>query len=50
KALTAYGKAEELRAPGNDEAILRWNTCVRMLDRDSHLRPREAEAYEPSFE
>ena len=50
KALTAYGKAEELRSPGNDEAILRWNTCVRMLDRDSHLRPREAEAYEPSFE
>lgn len=50
KALTAYGKAEALRSPGNDEAILRWNTCVRMLERDSHLRPREAEAYEPSFE
>jgi hypothetical protein len=50
KALTAYGKAEGLRAPGNDEAILRWNTCVRLLDRDGRLRPRDAEAYEPSFE
>ncbi len=50
KALTAYGKAEALRAPGNDEAILRWNTCVRMLQRDPNLRPRDAEAYEPSFE
>jgi hypothetical protein len=50
KALTAYGKAEALRAPGNDEAILRWNTCVRMLQRNTRVRPREAEAYEPSFE
>ena len=50
KALAAYAKAEALRAPGNDEAILRWNTCVRMLQRDANLRPREAEAYEPSFE
>ncbi|MBK8250525.1 MAG: hypothetical protein IPK85_24480 [Gemmatimonadetes bacterium] len=50
KALTAYGKAEALRPAGNDEAILRWNTCVRMLNRNAHLRPRDAEAYEPSFE
>lgn len=50
KALGWYEKAEGLRAPGNDEAILRWNTCVRMLQRDANLKPREAEAYEPSFE
>ncbi|MGQ0647351.1 MAG: hypothetical protein ACT4P7_07245 [Gemmatimonadaceae bacterium] len=50
KALGWYEKAETLRVPGNDEAILRWNTCVRMLQRDPNLRPREAEAYEPSFE
>jgi hypothetical protein len=50
KALTAYGKAEALRTAGNDEAILRWNTCVRMLERNPHLRPRDAESYEPSFE
>jgi hypothetical protein len=50
KALAAYGKAESLRTPGNDEAILRWNTCVRLLEREPHLKPREAEDYEPSFE
>ncbi len=32
-ALAWYEKAEALRPPGNDEAILRWNTCVRMLSR-----------------
>ncbi len=50
KALAWYAKAENVRAPGNDEVILRWNTCVRMLSRDPHLRPREAEAWEPSLE
>jgi hypothetical protein len=32
-AMRWYEKAEALRPPGNDEAILRWNTCARMLDR-----------------
>ena len=50
KAMTWYLKAEELSTSGNDEAILRWNTCVRMMMRDSHLRPREDEAWEPSLE
>ena len=50
KALGWYEKAETMRPPGNDEAILRWNTCVRMLQRDPHLKPREAEAWEPSLE
>ncbi len=50
KALAYYAKAEGLRSPGNDEVILRWNTCVRMLQRDPELRPREADAWEPSLE
>lgn len=50
KALTFYAVAEALRPAGNDEVILRWNTCVRMLQRDPQLRPREAEAWEPSLE
>jgi hypothetical protein len=50
KALVWYAKAENTRPAGNDEAILRWNTCVRMLQRDPHLKPREAEAWEPSLE
>jgi hypothetical protein len=50
KAMTWYAKAESLRPPGNDDSILRWNTCVRMLSRDSQVRPHEAEAWEPSLE
>jgi hypothetical protein len=50
RALGWYEKAEQRCAPGNDEAILRWNTCVRMLQRDSRIRAPEAEAYEPSLE
>lgn len=50
KALSWYGQAERLAPSGNDEAILRWNTCVRMLQRNAHLKPRAADAYEPSLE
>ena len=32
-AMRWYEKAEALRPPGNDEAILRWNTCARLLER-----------------
>ena len=33
EALDHYQQAEALRAPGNDDAILRWNACVRLLER-----------------
>ena len=32
-ALRCYAKAEELSEPGNDDAVLRWNTCVRIMQR-----------------
>jgi hypothetical protein len=32
-AMRSYEKAEALRPAGNDEAILRWNSCARMLGR-----------------
>ena len=38
------------RPPGNDEAILRWNTCARILARDEHIRPRLEEAASPGSE
>jgi tetratricopeptide (TPR) repeat protein len=31
QALERYAEAETLRPPGNDDAILRWNSCVRAL-------------------
>jgi tetratricopeptide (TPR) repeat protein len=31
QALRCFGEAEKLRPAGNDDAILRWNRCVRLL-------------------
>ena len=31
EALSLYAEAEALRPAGNDDAILRWNSCVRTL-------------------
>jgi hypothetical protein len=51
KAMTLYERAEALRPSGNDEAILRWNTCARILERDAdRVRPRVEQDYEPSLE
>ena len=30
-ALQLFEQAEALRPAGNDEAILRWNRCVRLI-------------------
>ena len=42
EAMTWFEKAESIRPPGYDDAILRWNTCVRIIERNS-LVPREPE-------
>jgi len=31
EALRCFGEAEKIHPPGNDDAILRWNRCVRLL-------------------
>jgi hypothetical protein len=49
-AMEIYEAAEKLRPAGEDESILRWNTCARLLANDSRLRPAKTEEYEPSFE
>jgi hypothetical protein len=46
-ALKLFEKAEHLRPPGNDDARLRWNTCVRFLARHKELAPRGEEVVEP---
>ena len=35
-------KAEELRPPGNDDALLRWNACARII-MGNGLAPRSEE-------
>ncbi len=47
-AMQGFEQAEALRPRGNDDAILRWNACVRALMRYENLRP-SAEAEEPGL-
>ncbi len=42
EAMNLYEKAESLRPPGNDDALLRWNACARIIMR-SHLAARDDE-------
>ena len=46
-AMMWYEKAEAVRPPGNDDALLRWNTCQRFLTRHPHLEPTPDERAEP---
>jgi hypothetical protein len=38
-AMESYDRAQELAEPGDDSALLRWNTCARMLNRYPSLAP-----------
>ena len=49
-AMDCYERAEALRPAGNDESILRWNSCARMLARNPALVPAPAEEYAPSYD
>src|SRR5580698_5428924 len=49
-AMEHYERAEALRPEGNDDSILRWNTCARILMRNHDLRPRGEELFEPALE
>jgi hypothetical protein len=43
EAMACYEKAEAIRPAGNDEALLRWNTCARLL---ATIPPVEQGAHE----
>jgi predicted nucleic acid-binding protein len=47
KAMEFYERAEAMRSPGNDDAILRWNTCVRIIMRNQAVRPLPFEEPQP---
>jgi len=49
EAMEFYEKAEATRPPGNDDAILRWNTCARQIMRH-HLQPINEKYVEPPLE
>ncbi len=49
EAMKWYEKAEAIRPSGNDDALLRWNACARIISRNKLVaRPRES--FEPSLE
>ena len=49
EAMTWYERAEAMRPAGNDDALLRWNTCARLIMRDQRLAPVTEERGEPLF-
>lgn len=48
-AMDHYEKAEAIRPPGKDDAILRWNTCARLIIRHN-LKPRDEKYVELPLE
>jgi hypothetical protein len=49
KAMAYYERAEAIRPPGNDDAILRWNTCARLCEWH-RLRPEAEPSFEPTLD
>ncbi len=48
EAMNHYDAAAAIRPPENDDAILRWNTCVRLLAREPrHAAQSRAPGHEP---
>jgi hypothetical protein len=47
EAMEHYERAEVLRPPGNDDAILRWNTCARIIMRNPEIRPQSRDEFQP---
>ena len=46
EAMESFEKAEPLRPTGNDDAILRWNTCARIIARNNLVARAEEERVE----
>lgn len=46
-AMTWFEKAEVMKRPENDEALVRWNSCARFLNSHPHLEPKPEERAEP---
>jgi len=50
QAMELFERAIAVRPPDNDDAILRWNTCVRLLASHSELQPTPADTFQPLLE
>ena len=45
EAMPHYEQAERMRPAGNDESILRWNACARLLNLSERLHPHVEETF-----
>jgi hypothetical protein len=45
RALECFAEAERIHPPGNDDAILRWNRCVRMLQSQPEFESEEVASF-----
>jgi hypothetical protein len=44
QAMQRYERAEAIRPPANDDALLRWNSCARMISNNPDVQPVEETA------
>jgi len=48
KAMQCFEDAEKVRPQGNDDALLRWNRCLRLLESLPALQEQESTSFEIS--
>ena len=49
EAMAHYERAIAFAPPGNDDAILRWNTCARLIMQNPEVRPLPDEGPEQAW-
>ena len=49
EAMDHYDKAIAFASPGNDDAILRWNTCARVIMQNPEIHPLPDEGPEQAW-
>lgn len=50
QAMERFEAAQALRPEGNDDALLRWNTCARILNRNTLVVPAHEDDGSPMLE
>ena len=50
RAMRLFENAETMRPPGDDDAVLRWNSCARLLRSHPEVQPLPMDEREPMLE
>ena len=50
EAMSHYEEAEGIRPEGNDDSLVRWNTCARLIMLHDHVHPAPVLEREPLLE